>query len=258
MSRPEFGSIIGPCSIHSYDQGFTAARRLGQYVNAVRLPPVKPRSEDSWIGMGKAALPILHDIKAKTGCTLAMEATTAKDTEWMLQVADYLWLGARHNPNNTLEIADALRGAQIGMFLVKNPLAPDIKAWIGAINVMRNRLPNCVQVAGIHRGFYERVKPSGWRNNPDFAMARKAKAETGVQMWLDPSNLIGNSALINKFLLNGGFDPTFWDGVLLEADPFPDQAKTDQNQVLSIEAALTLLSDLTQRYASTGGLLLSE
>lgn len=243
----------GPCSLDSrQNQGLTSVQALKNYVDAVRLPPVKPRSEDSWTGLGNAAIPIIKDIKQlEPNVPITMEASTARDTEWMLQVADHLWLGSRQNPNNSLEIADVLRGVDtIGMFAVKNPTAPDEKAWIGAINVLRKRLHPNVKIVAIHRGFCERNKPQGWRNNPDEEMAMRVAKVTGVDMWLDPSHLIGNRELIKQFIFNGGVNLQLYRGIMLEADPDPIHAQTDQKQQLYLPEALQVIRLLQNEYES--------
>lgn len=249
MQRSELGIIAGPCSIHSLNQGLEAARMLQPEVTAVRLPPVKPRTNPmDWPGMGKEALPILKQIKELTGCRLAMEATTARDTAWMLEVAQFLWLGARQNPNNTREIIDILRGVEhIVMFAVKNPLAPDEKAWISTIEACKKNLHPAVKIAAIHRGFFERTKPNGWRNNPDFEMAARVKNVTGAELYLDLSHLVGERELIIRLLLNGSINWSLWDGLMLEVDPDPTTAKTDATQQLTINEALPILRTIKNK-----------
>ena len=65
---------------------------------------------------------------------------------------DMLWLGARTvvNPFSVQAISDALKGVDIPV-MVKNPINPDLKLWIGAIE--RVYRAGIKKIAAIHRGF---------------------------------------------------------------------------------------------------------
>ncbi len=246
-------SILGPCSVHSYEQ----LRATVEAINPSTVPGLvsnrgpleKPRTGDQWTGLGSAGVPIIRAVKDESGCRISMEATTARSVEYMIEVADDLWLGSRQNPNNTMEIADALKGVKLGMFLVKNPYAPDEKAWIGAIEVIKKRLDPSVRIAALFRGFCERIRTPGvesWRNNPDIEMVNRVVKATGVEPWIDLAHLIGDKELILKYLANNKLNP-FWTGIMLEVDAEVNNALTDKKQTLLPEETIRIVKHLQQQ-----------
>ncbi len=240
MTERKIETILGPCSVHSYEQ----FRETVETLNHGTVPDLisnrgnlhKPRSlAKSWQGLGQDGVGIIRQVKEETGCRVSMEITTTSQLEYMLEVSDDLWLGAKRQPNTTAEIADRLRGVNLGMFLVKNPWAYDPESWISDINLMQEVLPSSVRVVSLFRGFKERImvpEALEWRNNPDMDAVRLVKKETGVDAWIDYSHLIGRTDLIIDHILTHRL-PEEFSGAMLEVDARPQEAKTDQKQVLT-------------------------
>lgn len=253
-------SILGPCSIYSYEQlsSTVSALNRGRVPDLVsnRAPLEKPRTGDEWTGLKREGVPIIQTVKQETGCRIAMEATIPPSLEYMLQVADDLWLGSRQNPTNTMALADALRGVKLGMFLVKNPYAPDEKAWVGAIEVIKNRLHSSVKVVALFRGFCERTRAPGaelWRNNPDIELVKRVVNATGVDAWIDWSHLIGDANLLIQYLTTHPLNP-IWQGIMLEVDAQPENARTDKKQVLLPQQAIKIINSLRNQNSVGFGL----
>jgi 3-deoxy-D-arabino-heptulosonate 7-phosphate (DAHP) synthase len=248
MIERKIETILGPCSVHSYPQLKETADALNHGVipnlKSIRANIVKPRSGDEWTGLGKSGINIIKQVKEETGCRISMEVTTVRNLEYMLEVADDLWLGAKQQPNNTLEIADALRGVKLGMFAIKNRVHPDAKSWIGAINVMEKRLHPDIKRVALFRGFFEIDHVSGaldWRNNPRINIVQKVVEETGITPWIDFSHLIGDTNLILDYTLNHRLHPIF-QGAMLEIDARPSEALTDKKQVLTPQQGIAIVN----------------
>jgi len=256
--RLKIPSIMGPCSVHSYRQLSMTAGALNHGsvpdLLSVRANLKKPRTGDEWTGLGEQGVPIVQQVKRETNCRVSMEATTARDLEYMLRVADDLWLGSRQNPNNTMEIADALRGVRLGMFLVKNPYAPDEKAWIGAIEVLKRRLHPSVRVVALFRGFCERTRVNGaqgWRNNPDLEIVKRVSVATGVDAGIDLAHLLGDAQLIMDYVKTHPLS-RIWKLVMLEVDAQRNLARTDKKQTLTPDQAKAVICDLRQDSVEIG------
>jgi chorismate mutase len=140
LARTEKRPIIiaGPCSAESEEQVLQAARGLAALgkVDLFRAGIWKPRTRPGeFEGVGAIGLPWLKKVKAETGLPVTTEvANTQHVFEALKAGVDVLWIGARTtvNPFSVQEVADALKGVDIPV-LIKNPVNPDLKLWIGAI-----------------------------------------------------------------------------------------------------------------------------
>lgn len=114
----------------------------------------KPRTRPgAFEGIGTQGLKWLKRVKIETGLPVTTEVANAQHVYDCLKFGiDVLWIGARTtvNPFSVQEIADALEGTDIPV-LVKNPVNPDYKLWVGAIE--RLHKAGLRRVAAIHRGF---------------------------------------------------------------------------------------------------------
>ncbi|MFZ1228336.1 MAG: hypothetical protein WAQ83_10020, partial [Saprospiraceae bacterium] len=130
--------IAGPCSAETEEQFLSTALQLHALgkIDVLRAGIWKPRTRPgSFEGVGVEGLPWLQKAKELTGLPVAIEVATAKQVEEALaHDIDILWIGARStvNPFSVQEIADALKGVDIPVF-IKNPINPDLELWIGAV-----------------------------------------------------------------------------------------------------------------------------
>ena len=165
--------IAGPCSAESEEQMLeTAVQIAAFYPNAIfRAGIWKPRTRpNTFEGIGDIGLKWMQEVKAQTGLFTATEVANADHVEKCLKAGiDILWIGARTtvNPFSVQEIADALRGVDIPVF-VKNPINPDAQLWAGALERVNNA--GIKKIAAIHRGFHS-FDNGPFRNAPKWELA---------------------------------------------------------------------------------------
>ncbi len=242
--------IAGPCSAESEAQMLATAQGLaasGQ-VHVFRAGLWKPRTRPgAFEGSGDAGLPWLRRVKEATGLLTLTEVATAQHVEASLKAGvDMLWIGARTTPNpfSVQEIADALRGVDIPVF-VKNPINPDLQLWIGALE--RLERAGITRFAAIHRGFswFERTP---FRNSPMWEFPIRLKAAfPELEVVGDPSHIAGNReniGLVAQQALDLGFS-----GLMIEVHTDPSAALSDAQQQLTPAAYASVVDSLIFRQA---------
>lgn len=242
--------ISGPCSAETENQVIETAIRLSKTgkVHAFRAGIWKPRTRPgAFEGIGEIGLPWLTKVKAMTGLPTMVEVARAQHVEACLKAEiDMLWIGARTtvNPFAVQEIADALRGTDIPVFL-KNPVSPDLDLWIGGMERLLN--VGLRRVATIHRGFYfsgEKI----YRNRPQWQLAIDFKtALPHIPMINDPSHICGKRDLLFR-VAQQAIDLDF-DGLMIESHIDPDHAWSDAAQQITPEQYGDLIDQLVIRHA---------
>ncbi len=239
--------VAGPCSAESEEQCMATAKDLASLgVRAFRAGLWKPRTKPgSFEGVGENGLPWLAEVKRETGMAVMTETATPAHVEAALAAGlDALWIGARTttNPFAMQEIADALRGVDIPIF-VKNPVTPDLALWIGAIERMENA--GVKSVAAIHRGFADYAHGE-YRNNPQWAVPMDLRREMPeIPILCDPSHIGGRREAIEP-LCRQALDLGF-DGLFVESHIAPDEALSDSAQQVTPQALGEILSRLVRR-----------
>jgi chorismate mutase len=243
--------IAGPCSAESAEQMLAAAQdlRADGRVTAFRAGSWKPRTRPGQFeGSGADALLWLQEVKAATGLLTMTEVATAGHVEASLKAGvDMLWIGARTTPNpfSVQEIADALQGVDIPVF-VKNPINPDLQLWIGALERLSGA--GSRRLAAIHRGFswFERTP---YRNSPMWEFPIRLKAAfPELEVICDPSHIAGrreNLGLVAQQALDLGLS-----GLMVEVHPDPEHARSDADQQLTPAGYTRLIDDLIFRQAN--------
>jgi chorismate mutase len=159
---------------------------------------------------------------------------------------DVLWIGARTtvNPFSVQEIADALRGTDVKV-LIKNPVNPDLKLWIGAYE--RLQKAGIQDIGLIHRGFTSPV-PTGFRNAPMWQIPIEVRRLLpDVPMLIDPSHICGARERlqeVTQHALNLGYE-----GAMIETHIDPENAWTDKDQQITPVVLADLISELVPRTA---------
>ena len=239
--------ISGPCSVESEEQVMQVAEALkNSDVDILRGGIWKPRTRpNSFEGNGEKALPWLKRAGNAINKPVAVEVATPKHVESCLKEGiDYLWIGARTtvNPFAVQEIADALKGVDIPVF-VKNPINPDLKLWLGAIERIEGA--GIQKIGAIHRGF-SHFTESNLRNIPFWPIAidfRKERPE--IPLVNDPSHIAGKRDFVfdvAQQALDLGFD-----GLMIETHCNPDEAWSDSAQQVTPEAFTKMTVDFKQR-----------
>lgn len=240
--------IAGPCSAETEEQVIETAIRLAKTgkIDVLRAGIWKPRTRPgAFEGIGAKGLPWLQKAKELTGLPIAVEVAKTSHVELCLEFGvDILWIGARTtvNPFAVQEIADALRGIDIPVFL-KNPINPDLALWLGGME--RLQKVGLTKLGAIHRGFSSAGEKI-YRNRPQWQIAIDFKtAMPEIPMINDPSHITGRRDLLHK-VAQKAMDLNF-DGLMIESHITPDTAWSDAAQQITPEVYGQLISDLIIR-----------
>jgi len=244
--------VAGPCSAESEEQLLRTAIELShtKKVDMLRAGIWKPRTNPgSFEGNGTKALPWLLKAKKITGLQTAVEVATAKHVEDALSFeVDVLWIGARTtvNPFSVQQIADALKDTKQTV-LIKNPVNPDIKLWIGAIE--RLQKSGITDIGLIHRGFTS-YGNTEYRNVPMWQIPIEMKRLfPDMPLICDPSHICGNrTGLLSVSQKSVDLD---YDGLMIESHYEPDIALTDKQQQLKPEDLKHLLDAIVRKSSSS-------
>jgi chorismate mutase len=244
--------IAGPCSAETEEQVMETALRLKETgkVDILRAGIWKPRTRPgSFEGIGTKGLPWLQRAKKETGIPVAIEVATAKQVEDALHFdIDYLWIGARTtvNPFSVQEIADALRGCDVPVF-IKNPINPDLELWTGAVE--RIAKAGIKDIGLIHRGFSS-YGNSEYRNAPMWHLAIEMKRKHPDLLLInDPSHIAGRRDILQS-ISQRAIDLDY-DGLIIESHCSPDAAWSDAKQQITPEVLLELLNSIKWRNETT-------
>jgi chorismate mutase len=243
--------ISGPCSAESREQVLETARGLAMIpqVKVFRAGLWKPRTQPSrFEGVGSKGLEWLQEVKAETGLLTTVEVATPAHIRAALKHGiDILWIGARTvvNPFSVQELAEELRGVDIPV-MIKNPLNPDVKLWLGAIE--RMNAAGIRKLIAVHRGFYY-YKHSAYRNQPMWEIPIELQWQVPeLPIICDPSHICGRRDLlqgVSQKALDLGMA-----GLMIESHIHPEQALTDAEQQLTPAALSVILSSLVVRQFS--------
>jgi chorismate mutase len=243
--------IAGPCSAESESQVLETARELAgiPQVTVFRSGIWKPRTRPgAFEGVGSIGLKWLQQVKRETGLMLTVEVANPRHVEEALDHGiDILWIGARTvaNPFSIQEIGEAIAGRDIPV-MVKNPLNPDLKTWIGAIE--RLNAMGITKLMAVHRGF-SFFNRTPYRNAPMWEIPIELKRLCpGLPVLVDPSHICGNTETILP-TAQKALDLEM-NGLMIESHINPSRALTDKNQQLTPQQLATLVSQLIVRRES--------
>ena len=243
--------IAGPCSAETEEQVMTTARALAaQDIDLFRAGIWKPRTRPGMFeGIGTEGLGWLKRVKEETGLKVTTEvASTQHVFDALKYGVDVLWIGARTtvNPFSVQEVADALKGTKIPV-IIKNPVNPDLKLWMGAIErIYKAGIEN---IAVIHRGFsyYGDTK---YRNVPRWQIAIELKRQLpDIQIIVDNSHICGNRHMLQA-VAQQAFDLNY-DGLMTEVHPDPDKAWSDAEQQITPDVFKKMMEELVLRAPTT-------
>ena len=240
--------ISGPCSAESEEQLLETGRQLAAIprVRMIRAGIWKPRTRpDIFEGVGNIGLKWLKTLKEETGLKTCVEVANPQHIEECLKnEVDVLWIGARTtaNPFSVQELANALQGIDIPV-MIKNPLHPDLKLWIGAFE--RLNKVGIKKLIAIHRGFYT-YETTPYRNIPMWEVPIELKRLIPhLPVITDPSHICGNRHLLQS-ISQKAMDLAM-DGLMIESHIEPNRALTDAAQQLKPADLKKLLDSLVLR-----------
>jgi len=240
--------ISGPCSAESEDQVLETALQLSKIPNVkiFRAGIWKPRTRPGdFEGVGDIGLQWLKKVKQRTKLLTTVEVANPMHVEKCLENnIDVLWIGARTvvNPFSVQEISNVLRGVNIPV-MIKNPVNPDLKLWIGAIERIYNA--GIKKIGAIHRGFYI-YDNKVYRNQPMWEIPIELKRLLpNLPIIVDPSHICGNRPMlptISQRAMDLGMS-----GLMIETHPNPANALSDAEQQIEPIKLEALLSKLIIR-----------
>jgi len=240
--------ISGPCSAESREQLLSTAKEIAKIpqIKVLRAGLWKPRTRPGdFEGVGEEGLEWLLDAKHATGLMTTVEVAEPAHVELALKYdVDILWIGARTvvNPFSVQAIAEALKGKNIPV-MVKNPISPDLKLWVGAIERIYSAGIN--KIIAIHRGFHYFNK-SPFRNAPMWEIPIELKRTLpNLPIIVDPSHICGRRSLLQE-ISQKAFDLEM-DGLMIESHIDPDNALTDAAQQIKPVGLKQLLDRLVIR-----------
>ncbi|MEI7724389.1 MAG: chorismate mutase [Bacteroidota bacterium] len=243
--------IAGPCSAETEEQIMETAFGVAliPQVKIFRAGIWKPRTRPgAFEGVGTKGLKWLHKVKQQTGLMVTVEVANPKHVQEALDHGiDILWIGARTvvNPFAIQEIGEAIGDRDIPV-MIKNPLNPDLKTWMGAIERL-NRM-GLTKLIAVHRGF-SFFNRSEYRNAPMWEIPIELKRLfPNLPIVVDPSHICGNRELIPG-TMQKALDLEM-NGLMIETHFNPSKALTDKNQQVTPVQLEEFLSRLILRRES--------
>lgn len=246
--------ISGPCSVESREQLLATAAGLSEIdrVKVLRGGIWKPRTRpDAFEGIGEIGLKWMQEAKQRYGFLTMTEVASPEHVELAMRYGiDILWIGARTvvNPFSVQELADCLRGCDIPVF-VKNPIAPDLKLWLGAFERLDGA--GLKYLGGIHRGFAS-AEESPYRNEPLWEIPielLRLRPETPIIT--DISHICGCRELLQEVAQKALDMGTI--GFMIETHNNPDLALTDAKQQITPGSLKNAFKNLTFRKKKVDG-----
>lgn len=241
--------IAGPCSVETEEQLVETCTKIAATgkVDILRGGIWKPRTAPgNFEGVGVKGLPWMKRVKDETGLPITVEAAKAGHAQMCLEFdVDIIWIGARTsvNPFSVQEVAEALRGTDVPV-LVKNPINPDLKLWMGAVE--RFERVGIKNVGVIHRGF-SNFGEKVYRNRPQWQLAIDfMKERPELPMICDPSHICGRRDILHD-VSQKAMDLNY-DGLMIETHRDPDNAWSDAKQQITPEVLGKMITALKLRH----------
>lgn len=245
--------IAGPCAAESREQLLDTAAQLVEQAEGkgislyyFRAGVWKVRSSpESFAGMGETALAWLQEVQNTYRIPVCVEVMNAHQVELCAKYdIRAVWVGARTsiNPVEVQRIADAVKHSAFTV-LIKNPMIPDLKLWIG--NIERFLQADIQQVMAVHRGFPD-VQENIFRNSPFWNIPIELKVQMPeLPILCDPSHLCGKVEWIPEvaqLAMNYGFN-----GLMVECHSHPEEALSDAGQQMTPSEWADMISRLDLR-----------
>ncbi len=237
--------IAGPCSVESKEQFFETATKLSELhqVTILRGGIWKPRTRpNGFEGIGEDGLKWMKEFSDDSGLPFMTEVATPEHIELALRYGiDALWIGARTtaNPFSMQQLADALEGCDVPVF-VKNPIAADIKLWIGAFERLASS--GLKHLVAIHRGFQD-VNSNPYRNNPRWEIPIELHRQNpNIPIITDISHICGCRDILQQTAQKALDLAT--NGLMIESHCNPEVALTDAEQQITPHDLKSLLANL--------------
>ena len=229
--------IAGPCSVESYEvqkQTVEGAKKVGCSIQ--RGGAFKPRTSPyAFQGMGEEGLKIMTKVREKTGVPICTEVVDSRLVELVNKHADILQIGARNMQNYSLlkEVGKTKKPV-----LLKRGFSATIDELLMAAEYIMSEGNQNVILC--ERGI--RTFEKATRNTLDISAVPVLKKLSHLPVIVDPSHAAGNRdyvAALSRAAIAAGAD-----GILIEVHPNPEEASSDADQTISLEALKKLMDEL--------------
>jgi 3-deoxy-7-phosphoheptulonate synthase len=236
IGGPEIVLVAGPCSVESEEQlraAALAARAAGASV--LRGGAFKPRTSPyAFQGLGEEGLALLRAIGDETGLPVVTEALEPGHVPVVAAHADAIQIGSRNMHVTPLLRAAAASGRPI---LLKRGMSATLEEFLLAAETIL--LAGNERVVLCERGI--RTFDSYTRNCLDVGGIAALKHLTHLPVVADPSHATGRRELVTDAALAAVAAGA--DGLIVEAHPEPESARSDADQQLTPSE----LADLGER-----------
>lgn len=234
--------VGGPCAVESHAQLEAIAERLGPnslgpgHIQALRGGIYKPRTSPyDFQGLGHPGLDIIESIRRRSGLPFVTEVMAIDQIEALVDHADVLQVGSRNMQN--FDLLKAL-GQVDRPVLLKRGLAATLEEFIMAAEYIASHgNPNVILCERGIRSF-----DSYTRNVLDLGAVVALKQLTHLPVMVDPSHAAGRRELVAS--LSRAAIAAGADGLIIECHPNPDEAISDAQQTLSLDAMAELVDSL--------------
>jgi len=231
--------IAGPCSVESRDQILRTAEAVAKAGgHLLRGGAFKPRTSPySFQGLGEEGLDLLAEAGRRFDLPIITEVMGPGDVEAVAARADVLQIGARNMQNVPLLKAVGASGHPA---MLKRGMMASIDEWLKAAEyIVAHGNPH---VFLCERGI--KTFETATRYTLDLSSVPVAQERTHLPVVVDPSHAAGERrwvpALVRAALGAGA------DGVMVEAHPNPDEARSDGPQSITVET----LAEIGQLFAA--------
>jgi chorismate mutase len=247
QANGELVLISGPCSAESEDQMLTTANLLKDVkgISVFKAGIWKSRTRpNNFEGVGTIGLEWLQLVKQQTGLKTACDIVNAQQAQEALNYGvDILCISGRAtvNPFAMQEIAAVLQGKQVAV-LVNNPVYPDLRLWIGALE--RLSQAGITDLGAIHRGFAT-DEQNPYRNHPKWEhMLDLKQLLPELPVLSDASHIAGKRSLlypVSQRAVEFGADGFIFESHVNPAEALssPQQQLMPQELELLINAVVT-------------------
>ena len=237
--------VAGPCSVESEEQlreAALAARAAGATV--LRGGAFKPRTSPyAFQGLGEEGLALMRTIGDETGLPVVTEALEPAQVPLVAAYADAIQIGSRNMHAAALLRAAGASGRPV---LLKRGMSATLEEFLLAAETVL--LAGSESVILCERGI--RTFDSYTRNCLDVGGIAALKRLSSLPVIADPSHATGRRELVTDAALAAVAAGA--DGLLVEAHPEPESARSDADQQLA-PAELAELAERVSRLAPAVG-----
>ncbi|RLB15792.1 MAG: 3-deoxy-7-phosphoheptulonate synthase [Deltaproteobacteria bacterium] len=237
IGTPDVAVIAGPCAVESEEQIRTlahAVRSAGAHV--LRGGLFKPRTSPySFQGLGMEGLDMFVEAARENHLLTVTEVLDLDHIEVLSQRVDILQVGSRNMQNFPLltRLGDLDKP-----ILLKRGLSATIEELLSAAEYIL--LGGNTKVILCERGI--RTFQNDLRFTPDISAIPVIHRLSHLPVLLDPSHSVGDREAvlpIARAAVAAGAD-----GIMVEVHPHPDQALSDGEQSLNLDAFTRLMTDI--------------